>query len=118
MYKLDEVIKCEVTGVNSYGIFVKCDSDYSGLIHISEISDGFVKDVNSFAQVNDFIFCRVIEIDEENKQLKLSIKHIDYKKDGKQIGIIESRRGFKPLKEQLPLWTEEKIREYEKEKQA
>ena len=118
MYKLDDMIKCEVTGVNSYGIFTKCESDYTGLVHISEISDGFVKDVNSYAQVGDIIWCRVIEIDEENKHLKLSIKHIDYKKDGKAIGIIESRRGFKPLKEQLPVWTSEKINEYNEETQA
>ena len=118
MYKLDEIIKCEVTGVNSYGIFVKCDSEYNGLIHISEISDGFVKDVNTYVQVGDIISCRIIEIDEESKHLKLSIKHIDYKKDGKATGIIESRRGFKPLKERLPIWTAEKIEEYESEKKT
>ncbi len=118
MYKLDDIIKCEVTGVNSYGIFVKCENDYLGLIHISELSDGFVKDVNTYAQLGDMIYCRVIEIDEDNKHLKLSIKHINYKKDGSPTGIIESRRGFKPLKEQLPVWTAEKISEYDREEQA
>ncbi len=118
MYNLDDIVKCEVTGINSYGIFVKCEGDYTGLIHISEISDGFVKDVNTFAQIGDIISCRIIDIDNDNKHLKLSIKHIDYKKDGKAIGIIESRRGFKPLKEQLPIWTAEKISEYENQEQA
>ncbi len=108
---LDDIIKCEVTGINDYGIFVKCDNDYNGLIHISEMSDGFVKDVTSYASVGDYIYCRIIEIEEENKHLKLSIKHLDYKKDGKPIGIIESRRGFKPLKEQLPKWMNEKLSE-------
>ena len=108
---LDDIIKCEVTGINDYGIFVKCDGDYSGLVHISEMSDGFVKDVNSYASVGDYIYCRIIEIDDDSKHLKLSIKHLDYKKDGKPIGIIESRRGFKPLKERLPEWMSEKLAE-------
>ena len=114
---LDDIIKCEVTGVNDYGIFVKCDDDYIGLVHISEMSDGFVKDVNSFASVGDYIYCRIIEIDADSKHLKLSIKHIYYKKDGKIVGVIESRRGFKPLKEQLPIWTEEKIKELKSNEQ-
>ena len=118
MYNLDDIVKCEVTGVNSYGIFVKCENDYTGLIHISEVSDGFVRDINEYAQVGDYIYCRVIEIDNDSKHLKMSIKHLDYKKDGKVIGVMESRRGFKPLKERLPVWTAEKLEELNKEEQA
>lgn len=114
---LDDIIKCEVTGINDYGIFVKCEDGYNGLVHISEMSDGFVKDVNSYATVGDFIYCRIIEIEEESKHLKLSIKHIDYKKDGKPIGVLESRRGFKPLKEQLPIWMDEYLSQHEEEKE-
>ena len=113
---INDIIKCEVTGINDYGIFVKCSDDYNGLVHISEMSDGFVKDVSGFASVGDMIFCRIIEIDEDSKHLKLSIKHIDYKRDGKPIGIIESRRGFKPLKEQLPKWIKDYLDNYDEEK--
>jgi predicted RNA-binding protein with RPS1 domain len=45
--------------------------------------------------------------------MKLSIKDIYYKteNDGK---IVESRKGFLPLKKMLPIWIKEKIKEYEK----
>ena len=108
-YKVGDIIKCEVSGVEDYGIFTKIDNDYSGLIHISEVAHSFVKDVNDFAKVGDKIFARIIEIDES--KMKLSIKDIDYKNTGKINRIIESKSGFKPLKEKLPEWTREKLEE-------
>ena len=112
-YKINDIIKCEVSGISNYGVFVKCSDDYTGLIHISEISEGFVKNVMDFAKVGDIISCRVIDIDEDDKHLKLSIKNIDYKGSGKPTGILEEGNGFKPLKENLPIWTKEKLEEYD-----
>ena len=45
-YKIGDIVKVRVTGIERYGIFVSVDSLYTGLIHISEISSSFVKDVN------------------------------------------------------------------------
>ena len=42
-YKKGEIVTGCVTGIEKYGIFVSLDDYYSGLIHISEISDFFVK---------------------------------------------------------------------------
>ena len=41
-YKKGEIVTGCVTGIEKYGIFVSLDEYYSGLIHISEISDFFV----------------------------------------------------------------------------
>ena len=88
------------------------DDKYSGLIHISEISSGFVKSINDYVAIGDKIFCKVLEIDEDNKQLKLSIKDINYKTDGSEKLESQIKKGFKPLKDNLPIWTEEKLKEY------
>ena len=40
-YKIDEVVRGRVTGIESYGIFLLIDDNSTGLIHISEISDGY-----------------------------------------------------------------------------
>ena len=114
-YKINDIIKCEVTGISNYGVFVKCPENYTGLIHISEISEGFVKNVTDFAKVGDIILCRIIEVDNDDNHLKLSIKNIDYKGTGKPTGILEEGNGFKPLKENLPIWTKETLDEYEKQ---
>lgn len=46
--------------------------------------------------------------------MKLSIKDIYYKTEEDGTRIVESRKGFLPLKEMLPIWIEEKIEEYKK----
>ena len=47
-YKKGKIIRGTVTGIESYGVFVSCDEYYSGLIHISEVSNDFVRDINNY----------------------------------------------------------------------
>lgn len=112
IYKIGDIIECLVTGIQSYGIFVKVDENYLGLIHISEISDYYVKKVEDYAQVGEKIYCKVLEIDEQNKKLKLSIKNINYKYHNIGIYEKETRSGFSPLKSRLDNWINEKLSEY------
>ena len=105
------IIRGTVTGIESYGAFVACDDYYTGLIHISEISSGFVKNVENFVKVGDLILAEVLDIDEETGHLKLSIKNIDYKKNlyYKRKKIKETALGFKTLEYKLPIWIEEAL---------
>ena len=41
--KCGDIIKCRVTGIADYGFFVECENNYSGLCHISEVSNDFGK---------------------------------------------------------------------------
>ena len=111
--KEKDIIKVTVTGVQKYGAFVNtCDEKYDGLIHISEISYGFVKSVNDYLKVGDTIYAEIVDIDEEDNHLKLSIKDIDYKKDGTRLKrMAETKSGFTPLKDNLDIWINKKIKE-------
>lgn len=111
--KVDDIVKGEVTGIESYGIFVKLEDDYSGLVHISEMSDRFVKDVNSYVKIGEEIHVEIKQINEDEKKCILSIKNINYRFD-KNKKVRESVRGFYPLKKQLPIWIEEKTEEIKK----
>lgn len=114
-FKVGDIIKGQVTGIEKYGIFINVNAEYNGLIHISEISENFVKDINDFVEIGETIYCRIVGIDEENCNLKLSIKNINYKaKKGNDI-IHETVRGFSPLKDNLDGWIEEKLEEIKKE---
>ena len=73
-YEKGKVVTGQVTGIEKYGIFVSLDEFYSGLIHISEISDGFVKNVNDYVKVGETIRAVVVDVDDDNYHLKLSIK--------------------------------------------
>lgn len=111
-YKEGKIIKGTVTGIEPYGIFVSFDDYYSGLIHISEISYNFVKDINSFVKIGDVINTEIIGIDEDSNHLKLSIKNINYKlrTPRKKRKIIETKQGFRTLAHNLPLWIEKKLK--------
>ena len=52
-YRIGQIVEGTITGIQPYGAFVSLDEETSGLIHISEISEGFVKDVNHFVHVHD-----------------------------------------------------------------
>ena len=84
-YKEKDIIEAKVTGIQEYGAFVSIDNEYDGLIHISEISYGFVKNINDYVKIGDKIYAEVINIDKNSNQLRLSIKDIDYKKDGSKL---------------------------------
>lgn len=112
-YKTGSIVKGQVTGIEKYGAFVNIDSNYTGLVHISEVSNDFVKDIHDLLEVGEYIYCQILEVDEENEQLKLSIKNINYKSHNKSK-IKESRLGFLPLKNHLNRWISDKISEIEK----
>lgn len=111
-YKVGDIINVLVTGIEDYGIFVKVDDEYDGLIHISEISYDFVRKIDDYANVGENIFVEILAIDEENHNMKLSIKNIEYKNTGEKRSEINDEEGFKPLKEALIKWQEDY--EYEK----
>ena len=107
----NEIIEGHVTGIEKYGIFVTLDEYYSGLIHISEISDGFVKDINNFVNIGETIKVRVLESDDDSFHVKLSIKNLNYRINRNKTKIIETGSGFEILKESLNHWIEERNNE-------
>jgi general stress protein 13 len=110
--KIGDIIEVVVTGIQKYGAFVLINDKYDGLIHISEISSGYVKNINDYIKIGDKIFAQVVDIDDDNNKFKLSIKNIDYRNDGKVLNDDDDySNGFEPLKENLDLWINEKIKE-------
>ena len=110
-YHIGDIIKVTVTSLENYGIFVTVDEQFKGLIHISEMSEGFVSNVRNYAFPGETIYAKIMEIDEENYQIKLSIKSIDYRLTNKKGTLMESPNGFNKLKEMLPIWIETKLKE-------
>lgn len=105
------ILKGVVTGIEPYGVFVQFDDYYSGLIHISEISDGFVKNPGDYVKVGEIINAKIIDVDDQMGHLKLSIKNIQYKEKKITIRrkIRETSLGFKTLSYYLPIWIEESL---------
>ena len=112
-YQTGDIIQVTVTSIENYGIFVTVDEKYKGMIHISEMSDSFVSNVRNFAFPGETIYAKVMEVDHEKYQIKLSIKSIDYRLTSKKGNLVESPNGFSILKEKLPIWIDTKLKEIE-----
>jgi uncharacterized protein len=63
-----------VTNVTNFGAFVDIGVHQDGLVHISELSDQFVKDAKNELKVGDIVKCRVMAVDVEQKRIALSMK--------------------------------------------
>ena len=115
-YVKGKIVDGIVTGITSYGIFVSLDEYYSGLIHISEISHNFVKNIHDYVNIGDTIYVKIIGIDDDQGHLNLSIKNINYKiqKHPKRKTIKETTLGFKTLQYKLPIWIKESLKKIEK----
>lgn len=106
-YKIGDYVTGVVTGIEKYGIFLSLDgnSEYTGLIHISEISSSFVRNISDYAELNESIKARIIDIDDNSKKLRLSVKGLDYRDSSKYSNSIqETKSGFSNLKNSLEGW--------------
>lgn len=100
--EIDKIIKCKITGVLDYGVFVAC-GDYSGLVHISEMSDAFISDLGNYASIGDDIYVKVLEIEEDKKRLKLSYKQAN-PINPKVLKHVKIKIGFHTVSKALPHW--------------
>ncbi len=110
-YNTGDIVEGVVSGISKYGAFVNINNTYSGLIHISEISNHFVKSILDYVSIGENILCEILEVNEETKQMKLSIKNINYKLIPRYGKIKDTKNGFKVLQMKLPIWIREKLKE-------
>lgn len=114
-YERGKVVTGCVTGIEKYGIFVGLDGFYSGLVHISEISSNFVRNIHDYVSIGETIRVRVMETDEENYHVKLSIRDLDYRINMRNRNdVMEVGGGFSPLEKRLDGWISDKIKELSK----
>ena len=67
------IIEGVVTGITNFGAFVSLPDGKTGLVHISEIADAYVKDINDYVKKNDTVKVKVLSVDPSGK-IGLSIK--------------------------------------------
>ncbi|MGN1344281.1 MAG: S1 RNA-binding domain-containing protein, partial [Traorella sp.] len=72
--KVGEIKEGVISGIQPYGAFVQLDSGEKGLIHISEISKGYVKDVAQYLHVGERVRVKILDYDISLNQCRLSLK--------------------------------------------
>lgn len=112
-YSPGMIVEGVVTGVQPYGAFLKIDDKIDGLIHISEISSGFVNDVQKFVSIGEKIKVKIIDYDKKTNHLSLSLKALSNQpiRKEKRKGVFVSNpkftNEFAPFHEKLKEWMEE-----------
>lgn len=67
------IMEGKVTGISNFGVFVSLPDGKNGMVHISEISSNYVKEINDYIKIGEQVKVKVINVDERGK-IGLSIK--------------------------------------------
>jgi len=74
-----ELVVCHVDEIESFGVF--CDleqyEDRRGLIHISEVASGWIKNIRDHVREGQTVVCKVLDVDESSQQIDLSLKDVN-----------------------------------------
>lgn len=75
-FEVGSIYEGKVTGITKYGAFVNLEGGKSGLVHISEVANSFVSDVNEHVKMGQLIKVKVMSIG-DNGKINLSIKRVE-----------------------------------------
>lgn len=121
--KIGDKISGTISGIQSYGVFVKIDDDHQGLIHISELKHGFVSDLNDKYKIGDKVDVIVMGIDEYNQKISLSMRALQPEKIGRPIlhkhfwTDYRNKIGYKTIAEHKDAWVKTAMKDISEKKQ-
>ncbi|MCE9647683.1 MAG: S1 RNA-binding domain-containing protein [Chloroflexi bacterium] len=85
----DMIVKGKITRIETYGAFVDFGAERPGLIHVSELTRGYVKTAGEVVKEGEEIEAKVLDVDRRKRQIRLSMKALQ----------PESVEGAKPERE-------------------
>ncbi|MDM5315400.1 S1 domain-containing post-transcriptional regulator GSP13 [Fictibacillus sp. b24] len=123
-FEVGSIVEGKVTGIKPFGAFVALNDNVQGLVHISEVSHGFVKDINDALSVGDVVSVKILSVDEDSKKISLSIRQTQEapapapKKERRPGGFNnnnkksstnnqDANKGFNTLEAKLKDWLKE-----------
>ncbi|KRN96312.1 CvfD/Ygs/GSP13 family RNA-binding post-transcriptional regulator [Companilactobacillus kimchiensis] len=121
--RIGDKITGVISGVQSYGVFVKFDGEHQGLIHISELKHGFVADLNDKYKVGDKVDVIVMGIDEYNQKISLSMRALKPEKLGRPIlhkhfwTDYRDKIGYKTIAQHKNEWVNAALKRISEKKQ-
>jgi len=119
--KVGDIVIAKITDVKPYAAFLSFEDGSRGLLHISEISDKFIKDIDSYVSKGDEISVLVLSIDDTDHFIRTSFKKIPEQERhtshvNERVKPLVNDEDFAPLKERLEGWIKESLEEKEKNK--
>ncbi|MFB6137978.1 MAG: translation initiation factor IF-2 subunit alpha [Halobacteriaceae archaeon] len=74
-----ELVVGKVDEITDFGVFVDLEAypDKRGLVHVSEVASGWIKNIRDHVTVDQTVVCKVLDVDESSQQIDLSIKDVN-----------------------------------------
>lgn len=104
--KVNDVIEAPVERISKFGIFLALPGGISGLVHLSEISNAVVKDIDSFVKVGEKVQVKIITFSPEEKRIGLSMKALE---EGAETETEEKKETKKKVSPKKEATSEEKV---------
>lgn len=98
--EIGAILEGKVTGITNFGAFVEFPDKTTGMVHISEVSSSFIKDIHEKLSEGDTVKVKVIDINEKGK-IALSIKKAQPQEEESK----PKRSGDRPKRSQPQVWT-------------
>ncbi|NMB35430.1 MAG: S1 RNA-binding domain-containing protein [Firmicutes bacterium] len=81
--EVGSIVEGVVTGITNFGAFVLLPNGKTGLVHISEVADTYVRDINAYIQKKDKVKVKVLSVN-GNGRIGLSIKRVTQQEEKKE----------------------------------
>lgn len=75
-FKVGEIVEGNIVKILEFGAIVDIGGGKDGMIHVSELKDGYVKKVEDVVHLGDFVRAKIISADEDGGKIRLSIKQM------------------------------------------
>ena len=95
-HPVGSVVKGKVTSLMPFGAFVEIEPGVEGLVHVSEASNTYVKNINDVYKVGDEVEVKILAIDPEEKKITLSAKACMPEPTEEEKAARSERRESKP----------------------
>lgn len=111
--EISKIYEGKVTGITKFGAFVEVEGGTRGLVHISEVSDSFVNDINDILKVGDNVKVKILNVN-DNGKISMSIKQAEDRsksfgkfsdsrisQDGRSGGKLQNRQRKSAVKPEV-----------------
>ena len=93
-----DLVLCTVTSVQYHSVFVDIDEyGKTGLIHISEVSPGRIRNIRDFVKEGKKVVCKVLRINQEKGYIDLSLRRVNESEKRRKIDDIKREQNAEKI---------------------
>lgn len=116
--EIGRVLDGVIENITNFGAFIRLDGGQKGLVHISEVSREYVKEISDIYKVGDKVKAKVIKIDEPKGKIGLSIKQAQEDKSKKSAPPQAQEDAFEDMLAKFKKSSEERMLDIKRNRES